>query len=959
MPTFPAYHGELPIPLNPRNLRHYFLLAYWVYFRPTALKCYLYQADPDLYRAGPGRSIFRTLRVPAYRSLYLMGPGIVLLLSVVAGLPIVLTTNWIQGTQVDWLGWTRSITFSVAFSIVVCMIVSILFSTISGVATGIAFGVLLGIVGGAVLGISLGVALGVTSGLALVPAMIVVFGITIGIACRVVLGVTGGIALGVMSGAALTIISIIVSLVIFGVAFGITSDDIAAFNLVAISIMLTVLGTMISIGTLRVLSYPFQIIVALWATFQGDIHPLEWDELSVLPLLWTQRALSMRLLQNELDGLQFVANVARNPFHRWVAQRTLYNHLHDHTTPLHFLYSILVCHSLQEHIFVPLDKQDWEQQPTVIRLLLGELDSHWVDCSNAWPYRLAERLIWVLTWLLRYRSETLITSFAGILYELLNEQTITEKNFHLSTYADTYTSLIGYPGGEEIARTFETMAAFLAYDDISALPAAAEARNQVFSEKPGFSSAPIPIRPSVLTALSRLGQVSAEVAAYQDATSRVSQLAALARATDELDTLDEYVVAEVMAPEQTILRRIIRQWRRLVSEAGGEVGRAEEIGPVANPYVAGNPVTGHLFAGREDILRRLEELWGGAGQKPSVVLYGHRRMGKSSILHNLGARFGTQTVIVDFNMQRVGLVTNTGELLYNLALALYDAQTQTSKVWETLEVLTEPNETQFTAHNPYTTFDRFLKRLDRARDEHRFIVTVDEFELIEQLIAESKLEPRLLDFWRGLIQTYPWFVMAFAGLHTLQEMTRDYWHPLYGSVTGIPVSFLDHDAAWRLITQPTPEFSLDYDRDAVERIIALTHGQPYLVQLAGHGLVTRFNRQTFEQERRFGLDDVEAIINAPEFYRDGDAYFTGVWRQAETSDPPEQTAVLRALAQSEAGMPDEEIARQAELAPENVKDALETLKRHDMVMEIEGHWQFTVELMRRWVRNRREKGGTQ
>lgn len=72
MPTFPTYPGELPSCLNPLNLRHYFLLAYWVFFRPTALKCYLYQADPDLYRTGPGLGIFRTLRVSAYRNLYLV-----------------------------------------------------------------------------------------------------------------------------------------------------------------------------------------------------------------------------------------------------------------------------------------------------------------------------------------------------------------------------------------------------------------------------------------------------------------------------------------------------------------------------------------------------------------------------------------------------------------------------------------------------------------------------------------------------------------------------------------------------------------------------------------------------------------------------------------------------------------------------------------------------------------------
>lgn len=72
MPTFPVYPGELPTCLNPWNLRHYLLLAYWVFYRPTALKCYLYQIDPDLYRTEGGTGNFlKTFRYPAYRNLYL------------------------------------------------------------------------------------------------------------------------------------------------------------------------------------------------------------------------------------------------------------------------------------------------------------------------------------------------------------------------------------------------------------------------------------------------------------------------------------------------------------------------------------------------------------------------------------------------------------------------------------------------------------------------------------------------------------------------------------------------------------------------------------------------------------------------------------------------------------------------------------------------------------------------
>lgn len=85
MPTFPTYRGELPACLNPLNPRHYLLLLYWVFFRPTALKCYLYQADPELYRAE-GWGILQTLPSKPYRSLYIMSFLVVLLV------PLLVTT---------------------------------------------------------------------------------------------------------------------------------------------------------------------------------------------------------------------------------------------------------------------------------------------------------------------------------------------------------------------------------------------------------------------------------------------------------------------------------------------------------------------------------------------------------------------------------------------------------------------------------------------------------------------------------------------------------------------------------------------------------------------------------------------------------------------------------------------------------------------------------------------------
>lgn len=49
-----------------------------------------------------------------------------------------------------------------------------------------------------------------------------------------------------------------------------------------------------------------------------------------------------------------------------------------------------------------------------------------------------------------------------------------------------------------------------------------------------------------------------------------------------------------------------------------------------------------------------------------------------------------------------------------------------------------------------------------------------------------------------------------------------------------PVSYLADAEAWRLVTHPGDDFALNYEPEAVERIIAQTGGQPYLVQQRRH-----------------------------------------------------------------------------------------------------------------------------
>ncbi|PSR18501.1 hypothetical protein C8255_07080 [filamentous cyanobacterium CCP3] len=922
MPAFPTYPGELPRCLNPLNLRHYSLLAYWVFFRPMALKCYLYQADPDLYRTGSGLGIFRILPVPAYRNLYLVALGTTLLMTALFEAPIGLLVSMQGPGAIDWAGTALGMALGVALGVALGSIDGMTDGIALGVAEGVSLAVSLGIVGGIAFGVSGGVAsFGVAGGVA--------FGMALGVA----FGVAGGVAFGVVGGVALGSAGV-VSLGNIGVLGGVV------FEVAGGVVFGVALGGAGIVGVLRLPMYLIQCVWIVRSTWRGQ-HPIWWDELAVLPFLRTQIAISQAWKQGTVAGLERLSQLAANPFQHWVLQKALYQRLHQSASALPFLYQLVSLQSLDAYAIAPISESDWQRIPSVRQVFMSELAGQGNDHARG-----PENAVWWLTQPLRVRKSTPLTAFARLLYLLtwsIEPDEQWPNDFDLEDFQDLFDQLANYPCGNEIQRSFGCMARFLKCLSLSSLATA----QGLIADLPSAKEA---IRPNVIQALRQFGHIGQDIAVFQTATSRLNQLAALGRATDQLEDLREYINQSVLPPEKVILQEILRRWRKLVSDASGELGQITIAEPVVNPYVAGNPVAGELFVGREAILRELEELWLKPGQVDSVLLYGHRRMGKSSILKNLPHRLdGQRNLVVEFNLQRVGKVRSTGELLYALALALCDRLPP-----EAANTISEPDEATFLAadHNPYQSLNRWLKLVAPYMTNRRFIVAIDEFELIETAIDEGRIEAGLTEYLRGLIQTTDWIVLAMAGLYTLQEKCYDYWHPLFGSIKPRRVSFLSADSTRRLITQPAADFPLDYTQAAIEGIIHLTYGQPYLVQLIGQKLVAQFNYQVFEagqsRDRPISLDDLHAVIDSPDFFQDGGAYFTGVWRQAEDSAAPGQAQILQVLAAGEKSLA--ELIAGAGLSEAQIEVALKTLQDHDVVKSTgEGLYSFTVELMRRWV----------
>jgi len=487
---------------------------------------------------------------------------------------------------------------------------------------------------------------------------------------------------------------------------------------------------------------------------------------------------------------------------------------------------------------------------------------------------------------------------------------------------------------------------------------------------PSFKSRFSVLFPStMLESLAALQNASGTIDRALESTAPLNQTETLWEVSEQIVflTRSQHALRELGDGFGPLLGQLVSHFADVVQEESERHRQEKKRTPIQNPYVIGNPVSSPLFVGREDVMRRLEDLWSHPGQCPSVLIYGQRRMGKSSVLQNLSRlRLPKKTVLVDFNLQRVGRVRSTGELLHAIALKLYDAARHSGH--EPFGDVAEPSEADFLAEakNPYLSLDRFLDRLGTFCDGHRFLLAVDEFELLEEQIDAGRIDAQFLSFLRATVQTYSWLVVALAGLHRLEELRHDYWNPLFGSVTAIEVGFLSEKAARLLITSPTPDFALDYESGAIARMYELTHGQPYLIQLICHSLVSRFNRQLAEDvvppPRRFDVQDVETVVAEPEFFQDGARYFEGVLQHANRCEPKGQVEVLRVCAPHVEGLPAEHIA--TEVAQKrggkgeeemNVDIALQTLCRHKVLRRENGRFRFAVELFRQWLLSQRTK----
>jgi AAA ATPase domain len=528
--------------------------------------------------------------------------------------------------------------------------------------------------------------------------------------------------------------------------------------------------------------------------------------------------------------------------------------------------------------------------------------------------------------LLELRTDTPARSAAAGFWYLYNEKP--EKALQ------AFLGLQSFPFGQEMC--------FLAQNLILCDQAVSDQNPVVIiADIPLLSIPPTPhLHPDSWPIVGGFQQVITDIKIVKTSNSRTNKSLALNRALGELDKILKQS-KKIVTAEGDLIVKIAEAWQSALLTVTSEIGEIAILEPVISPYTIGDPVEGDAFVGRDNIMNQLSELWRQNKSVQSVVLYGHRRMGKTSILRNINDRLGDNVSLAYVNMLLMTSPQGEADILMFICDQI--------KIATGFDI---PTNAEFIAF-PETTCRRYIQAVIEKIGQRKLIIAIDEFEQIDELITSKKISPSFLSFLRGLVQLSPNIAFAFAGLHTLEERIANYSDPFFASFIPIRVGFLSLGATRQLLANPADQdFPLDYTPETLDRIYQLTAGQPFLTQLVGFQLVRHYNNQVFEaghsRDPMLTIDDLNTVITDPVFFDRGRYYFTGVWNQASQDNPHQQTILLN-LAPHLTGLSLAELSTTTNLNPTELTAALKILERHDVAACDQEKWRISIELFRRWV----------
>ena len=246
-------------------------------------------------------------------------------------------------------------------------------------------------------------------------------------------------------------------------------------------------------------------------------------------------------------------------------------------------------------------------------------------------------------------------------------------------------------------------------------------------------------------------------------------------------------------------------------------------------------------------------------QSKSIVIFGQKRAGKSSILHHLKQELIASNNLLILDLGNIGSILDehsqisfTYQILWSILDSLNDAISE--KVTDGFGALSLafPTAIEFFQHpSPQVAFkeifNRYRRQAVRAEgwSEVQIVLLIDEFSYIHDQIVRGRIPELFMKTWKALLQEN-YFNAVLVGQDVMPKFKQRFPNE-FGTTQDERVTYLREEDARKLIDEPIRiggwQGESRYRERAIERILALSAGSPFYIQIICNRLVEYMNRK--------------------------------------------------------------------------------------------------------------------
>ena len=289
----------------------------------------------------------------------------------------------------------------------------------------------------------------------------------------------------------------------------------------------------------------------------------------------------------------------------------------------------------------------------------------------------------------------------------------------------------------------------------------------------------------------------------------------------------------------------------------------EEFETIENPYAAyaeggivGDPT---MFYGRNELIDNITRaIRESRSQSKSIVVFGQKRAGKSSILHHLKSKLETSRDLLVLDLGNIGSILDeqsSAPFLYQILWSIL------RKLEYAIEDVIEdegliplglifPTDREFYSHpSPLVLFkdmfDRYKRKVSKTEGWQNLgiVVLIDEFSYIYGLIMSGRIPELFMKNWKALLQEN-YFSVVLAGQDVMPRFKQQFPNE-FGTTQDERVSYLKRADAVKLIDEPIRiggrQGESRYRERAIDLIVDLTAGSPFYIQIICDHLVKYMN----------------------------------------------------------------------------------------------------------------------